>query len=220
MSAQHQRRFVVIAAIVLAMAGTLQALSRQEAIPPRESFAMFPRQIGAWTGTRAPDFDKRVLEILGVDEYLNWTLRRGDSVLGLYIGYWGSQRHGDTMHSPMNCLPGSGWQPLGRETLTIPVQTTEGARDIVVNRIIIEKGLDRQLVLYWYQSHQRVVAREYAGKVYTVLDAIRYNRSDAAMVRLVIPLRGSSRSAEDEAERVATEFVQQVFPVLPRFLPA
>jgi EpsI family protein len=202
------------------MAATLHALSRQELVPPRESFARFPQQIGRWTGSKAPDFDTEVLEILGVDDYLNWVVRRQDAVVGLYVGYWATQRHGDTMHSPMNCLPGSGWEPLGRDTIAIPVVTDAGPRSMTVNRIIIQKGLDRQLVLYWYQSHQRVVASEYAGKVYTVLDAIRHNRSDAAMVRVVTPLRANSLAAEAEAERTATEFVQELAPQLTRFLPA
>jgi EpsI family protein len=220
MTGQQRHRVLIAAAIVFAMAAALRGMSRQEIVPPRESFARFPQQIGAWTGQKGPDFDKRVLEILGVDEYVNWTMRRGDALAGLYIGYWGSQRHGDTMHSPMNCLPGSGWEPMERRTIAIQVGSPTAPRTIAVNRIVIEKGLDRQLVLYWYQSQQRVVASEYAGKLHTVLDAIRYNRSDAAMIRIVVPLGARTRAAEDAAERTASELVQQLFPVLPRFLPA
>jgi EpsI family protein len=217
----HQRTRLIVAAVVLAgMTAGLQALSRQEAVPPRESFRNFPTRIGDWSGRKLADFDQRVLDILGVDEYLNWTLTRGSAHVGLYVGYWGSQRHGDTIHSPLNCLPGSGWQPVSRGILPIAVSGEGGApRTIGVNRIVIEKGLDRQLVLYWYQSHNRIVANEYAGKVYTVLDAIRYNRSDAAMIRIVRPIAGNSFQAELAAERDAVDAVRALFPVLPRFLP-
>ena len=111
--------------------------------------------------------------------------------VGLYVGYHDSQRQGDTIHSPLNCLPGAGWQPLEQGRITVSVRDHGTARPapIEVNRVVIGKGLDRQLVLYWYQSHRRVVASEYWGKVYTVLDAMRYNRTDAAMVRVITPVR-------------------------------
>ena len=84
--------------------------------------------------------------------------------------------------------------------------------------MLIGKGLDRQLVLYWYQSHRRVVASEYWGKVYTVMDAVRYNRTDAALVRLVIPLR--DQQAVESAEQSGVAFVQSLFPLLSRYLPS
>ncbi len=215
-----RRRLAIAAALFIAMTAVLARASADEAIPARQPFAQFPTRIGEWTGTRAADFDRRVLDVLGVDDYLNWTLTDpGYRVLGLYVGYWGSQRHGDTIHSPLNCLPGSGWQPISRRSLAIDVRGTHGPRTATVNRIVIEKGLDRQLVLYWYQSRDRVVASEYAGKVYTVLDAIRYHRSDAAIVRIVSPIRDASAAAEADAERVAAAFVQDLVPVLPGFLP-
>jgi len=220
MSSQQRNRLGVGALLLIVMVGALQRVSGHEIVPERRAFASFPRQIGGWSGTKAPDFDTRVISILGVDDYVNWTMSRSaGGPLGLYIGYWGTQRHGDTIHSPLNCLPGSGWEPIDRRTLSIDVKGPSGPRTVVVNRIVIEKGLDRQLVLYWYQSRDRVVASEYAAKVHTVLDAIRYHRSDAAIVRVVTPMTGASSGAELEAERTASAFVQDLFPVLPGFLP-
>jgi EpsI family protein len=97
--------------------------------------------------------------------------------------------------------------------ISIPV---EGGDPIEVNRIVISKGLDQQLVLYWYQSHGRVVASEYWGKIYTVLDALRTNRTDAALVRVICPVGGA---AEAKAEREAVRFVQSFFPLLDDYLP-
>ena len=218
MSGTHRR--LGLAAVLLAlMTVTLARVSGQESVPARESFARFPSQIAGWSGVKAPDFEPRVVAILGLDDYLNWTMTRRADVLGLYIGYWGSQRHGDTIHSPLNCLPGSGWEAIDRRGLQVNVATASGPRAILVNRIVIEKGLDRQLVLYWYQSRDRVVASEYAAKVHTVVDAIRYRRSDAAIVRIVSPIAGTSAAAEADAERVATALVRDLFPALPGFLP-
>jgi EpsI family protein len=123
------------------------------------------------------------------------------------------------MHSPLNCLPGAGWIPTSKSALTI--RALDGAqkapRDIVVNRVVIERGLDRQLVLYWYQTHGRVIASEYWGKIYTVVDALRYNRTDAAMIRVMTPL--NDQSPEQAAEARAVQFVQALFPQLSQYLP-
>jgi EpsI family protein len=90
-----------------------------------------------------------------------------------------------------------------------------GAAPIEVNRYVIAKGLDRQLVLYWYQSHGRVIASEYWAKIFLTLDAIRLNRTDGALVRVITPIRGS----EVAAEREAVQFVQTLFPLLGQYLP-
>jgi EpsI family protein len=143
-------------------------------------------------------------------------LDAGKRPIGLYVGYYGSQRQGDTMHSPLNCLPGAGWSPVSFRRMSISVPSSaEASRDITVNRYVIEKGLDRQLVLYWYQGHGRVVASEYLGKIYMVLDAIRTNRTDGAMVRIIAPIV----TDEAHAEAQAVGFAQVLFPLLGRYLP-
>jgi EpsI family protein len=159
--------------------------------------------------------------VLGVDDYIIRSYFGPRLGLGLYVGFYTSQRQGDTIHSPLNCLPGAGWQPVEQGRTTIMVRdnaTSTSTRPIEVNRVVIEKGLDRQLVYYWYQSRDRVVASEYWGKIYTVLDAVKYNRTDAALVRVVLPMpdQGSAKVA-DEA---GVAFVQSLFPMLHRFVPA
>jgi EpsI family protein len=110
-------------------------------------------------------------------------------------------------------MPGSGWTLLGESRQAIPV----GSQDpIQVKRVTIQKGLDRQLVLYWYQSHGRVIPSEYTGKIYMVVDAISMHRTDAALVRVITPL---GESSENAAERRAVSFVQQLFPLLSAYIP-
>jgi EpsI family protein len=145
--------------------------------------------------------------------------RAGAGVVGLYVGFYATQRQGASIHSPLNCLPGAGWVPTQRSYLPLTVPTdTGGARQLELNRIVIEKGLDREVVLYWYQSHGRVVASEYWGKMYSVLDAIRINRTDAALVRIVAPVNPAA--GVEEAEQRATEFARALFPLLGNFLPS
>ena len=208
---------LLIVTLLLGSAAYAAHMPRVEQPAQRRPFVVFPTHLEGWSGVDGPALDEAAVALLGVDEYLNRVYERGAAYLGLYIGYHNSQRQGDTLHSPLNCLPGSGWQPLSRTWHDIPVGT-EGS--IRVNRYVIQKGLERQVVLYWYQSHGRVIASEYAGKFYAVYDAIRLNRTDAAMIRIASPIHGSSPEDEQRATEHAVSFVRAIYPVLPAFIPS
>lgn len=214
-------RLLLLSICMLLASAYMLRITKAEPVLIRQSLAALPMQIGPWQGQQEP-VDPQSLAALRVDDYVNCIytgLNR--AVVGLYIGYYESQRQGDTMHSPLNCLPGAGWNPVvkGHVTVRVAAGGPETDRQIEVNRIVIQKGIDRQLVLYWYQSHGRVVASEYWGKVYTVLDAMRLNRTDAALVRIVSPIVGLDEAAGMESEHLATDFVRALFPLLDRYLP-
>jgi EpsI family protein len=201
---------LVMASIVIGRA------SKSERVAPRASFATFPVTVGEWSGQELGAFEDRVLRVLGVDDYLNRVYVSKRRAAGLYIGYYRSQRQGDTIHSPLNCLPGAGWEPVSKERVSIAVEPN---RSIEVNEFVIEKGLDRQVVVYWYQSHGRVVASEYVGKAYLVLDALRLNRTDGAIVRIVAPVNDRDAGGELAAASIAREFTTSLFPLLSSYLP-
>ena len=213
-------RALVLFVCFVTGAGLVVRAERPEPVPVRASFAGFPTELHGWRGTQQPPLTKDILAVLGVDDYMTRAYFAPDRAgVGLYIGYYGSQRQGDTMHSPLNCLPGAGWQPVSQTTMpvSVPVEGgTGGERTIVINRYMIQKGIDRQLVLYWYQSHGRVVASEYWGKFYLIRDAVRLNRTDGALVRVIAPVVRS----EPEAEQTAVEFIKVLFPALDGYLPA
>jgi len=219
-------RLIVLSAVLLAAAGFTATASVVETVPIRESFATFPMQIGEWKGQPLPPFEDDIMAVLGVDEYVNRNYYSARVPLNLYVGYYQSQRQGDAIHSPLNCLPGAGWEPSKRDYLSVDVAATSAAAaspvplTITVNRYLIRKGSDTQVVLYWYQSQGRVVANEYWSKVYMVYDAMRSNRTDAAMVRVIVPVVGAGETAEHEAERQATDFVKAMYPFLGRYLPS
>jgi len=170
-----------------------------------------------------PPMDPKALAILGVDDYMSRTyFGSGRRIAGLYVGFWKSQTQGDTIHSPLNCLPGSGWEPLSKDYLTVDVPEGAAApsRSISINRYVIQKGLDRQVVLYWYQSHGRVVASEYTSKFFLVKDAIQMNRTDAALVRVIVPIASSDGEAEMRAQADGVGFIRTFFPVLRQYLPS
>ena len=217
-------RLFVLSATFVAATALIARATVSEPVPVRQSFASFPTMISGWQGHAGEPFDPKILAVLGVDEYVNlYFTKAAQPPIGLYVGYYQSQREGDTMHSPMNCLPGAGWEPESQGRLTIPVTTSRMAggveQPITVNRYVIRKGIDRQLVLYWYQSHGRVVASEYTSKVYMVLDAMRTNRTDAALVRVITPLP-EDPAGQAAAEARAVEFVKGMAPALADHLPS
>lgn len=221
------RAAVITACLILSTVALAQA-SRSESTPLRVPLSRFPTELGVWKGAPAAPLDQKVLTQLAVDDHLNRVYRsEGAMPVGLYVGYYESQRQGETMHSPMNCLPGSGWQPVesGRTRVALnSVVSGQTLAPLEINRYIVRKGGDNLLVLYWYQSHGRVVASEYWGKFYTVLDSIRLNRTDAALVRVVIPipsgdLVSGNRENEARSEVVGADFVRTMYPLLVHHLP-
>lgn len=190
--------------------------SQAEIAIPRERFGAFPMTISKWRGQTDPPLTQHVLDVLGVDDYLSRTYytTNGD-VANLYMGFYENQRQGDTVHSPLNCLPGAGWEPIEKQR--VQLRTPNGP--VVVNELVIEKGIDHQLVLYWYQAHGRVVASEYWGKTYLVLDALRLNRTDGSMIRVITNLGDNPKEQRLRASAIAHEFAETVLPMLGRYLP-
>jgi EpsI family protein len=212
-------RAAVLCLMLAATSLFLANARKVEATIARTTFESFPMTLGPWRAVNDPPLEEDILKVLGVDDYASRIYYKGkDTAVGLYMGYYGSQRQGDTIHSPMNCLPGAGWEPVQQGRLTIA--NADGAgRDITVNRYVVQKGLERQLVLYWYQSRGRVVASEYWSKLFLIHDAMRTNRTDGALVRVIAPIPVGAEDNGAAAEKLAEEFVRVLFPVLPPYLP-
>jgi EpsI family protein len=210
-------RLVLLSVVLISASAFIARASRPEIVPIREPLSGMPMQIGHWSEPLEHSIDSKVMAVLGVDDYISRVYYNPELFpADLYIGYYQSQREGDTIHSPLNCLPGAGWNPVKTGHISI---ARDGMPAIDINRIIILKGTDKRVVLYWYQSHGRVIASEYWGKIYTVLDALRTNRTDAALVRVICPVEGSDGQTEIFAEKHAVEFVTALYPLLGRFLP-
>lgn len=224
MDEPHQTlRSVILAACLGLCAAGLGSGVTAEPTPPRVPLTEFATAHGEWRSVSSPPLTRDVLAVLGLDEYINRVYNSRDGVvLGLYVAYYGSQRQGEAIHSPLNCMPGAGWQPVssGREAITVAAgPSTAMTSSIEINRYVVEKDGQRMLVYYWYQSQGRVVASEYWGKYYTVVDAIRRGRTDAALVRVIVPIGGADAASEARAARAGIGFVQSIFPMLERHLP-
>lgn len=207
-------RALIVAILVAAAAFATRGISRTTVAAAGSVIARpldrLPITIADWSGRRLPDVDDASRRVLGADDYLNRRYLRGDSAgVDLFVAFYASQRQGDAIHSPQNCLPGAGWHPVARTM--VPFAVADG-RTVTVNRYVIEKGHDRRVVYYWYHGRGRVVANEYVNKAWLVVDAMRTGRSDGALVRAMAP-------ATLEGERDAKAFVQSLFAPLSQTLP-
>lgn len=205
-------RLWITVGLLLGSSALLHALSHGEKKIPREPLSELPYSVGVWKGNDIP-LSPAIVTALNVTDHTNRAYFDPAGVpVQLYIGYYASQRTGDTIHSPKNCLPGSGWEPIRSGYIPIDVQ---GGRQITVNEYLIQKEQDREMVFYWYQDGGRVIASEYAAKYWMVSDAISRNRTDGALVRVVT----SSNDGEANARSRLIRFTQVLFPRLNDILP-
>jgi len=204
----------VVTIFLLAQAAMLYSSIRPEAIPRTEPLADMPRFLGDWHSIYDGVIEPEILEVLQADDVLDrqYADQAGDQA-NLYIAAFRSQRNGKAPHSPKNCLPGSGWTPLVEDYSAIDLGQ---GPPIVVNRYIVTHGDRRSLVLYWYQSRERVVANEYRAKFWVVADAIRYNRTDTAIVRVIVDIFNGDA---DHAQHSAVDFVKTFYPAIRAILP-
>jgi EpsI family protein len=202
-------RWCVLSVLVLATIGVRDRLSAPPAAPDTQALSLFPSTIGSWAGTDSP-LDPDVLKTAAVDDYLNRNYRSDKAELGLYVGYYKSQRKGEALHSPLQCLPGAGWEPMTAEPYRLTSEADGTAS--TVNKLIVQKGVDQMLVLYWYQTLNRVTASEYARKLFLVADAFRTGRTDVALVRVIIPIDRLDPAGESKAMEHARPFAAQVLP--------
>ncbi len=204
-----------ITILLLAQAGLMYSSIGPEAVPPGRPLAGFPATIGPWQMVQEGVIDAEAREVLKADDLL--TRVYGDSASGrvadLFIAAFRSQRNGKAPHSPKNCLPGAGWVKIDQSEISVDVGAPQ---PIPVNRYVVAHGDNRSLVLYWYQSRDRAVANEYKAKFWVVADAIRLNRTDTALIRVIVPIRDKN---EDLADRTALAFVRDTFGTIRAFIP-
>ena len=204
------------AAIIMAATfGLLAYLSNPELIIPTKPFSTFPTRIGQWTGIEQR-FDAEIYNILGVDDSFYATYQHPDNKwVNLYIGYYQSQREGELIHSPKNCMPGGGWNIV--ESKVVPLKIKENpSTQFNIIKLVLQNGSKKQISYYWYQSRGRIISSEYMQKIYLVWDAITRNRTDGSFVRLIAPVN------KDEKETLAVleAFALDLFPILKDYIPS
>jgi len=212
---RSQWRFLMAAVLLGGTALLLHARNSGEVIVARPALSSFPKTLQDWTST---DFSipQDVLDVLGPGDFLlrDYRKQSNNSVVDLFIAYFPSQRSGDTIHSPKNCLPGAGWAPVQADRITVVLP---GRDPFPANRYVIAKGEERQLVLYWYWAHNRAVASEYSAKFYLVAESIRMHRSDGSLIR--VTTRVAPWENIDSAQQRLLSFSGNLVPLINSYVP-
>lgn len=189
---------------------------RVDHIPTRTEFSRFPDRIGPWIG-QTETINDQFVGFLKFDDYLLSTYQApANTPVNFYAAYYSSQRKGDSAHSPRSCIPGGGWKINGISSVKVEGVNVGGV-PLTVNRVLIEKGEQRQLVYYWFQQRGRVITDEFLVKWYLLWDGVMLNRTDGAMIRLVT----SAQNAEEvsAADQRLNEFAATVVPLLEPYIP-
>ena len=188
--------------------------SQSERIAPNKPFSEFPLEIDQWKGQKDA-LDQQVYNILGVEDYILANYRKNSKeTVNLYVGFYQSQKEGDIIHSPKNCMPGSGWN-IAKSSIE-PVYMTDTGKSINTIKLLLQKGSQKQVVLYWFQSRGRIISSEYMQKIWLVIDSVIKHRTDGSFVRLISPV------VVDEAAtiKVLKEFANKVYPILNEHIPS
>ena len=206
--------------LLAVVATTLWGPLNQQIKPQRTPYTQFPLQLpGGWAG-RQDNIDKQILLTLAVDDYFIANYTRGNSPwVNFYSAYYDSQSSGASSHSPRTCIPGGGWKLDRIEDHTVGIAAANGrpASSLKVNRTVIQKGEDRQLVYYWFDQRGRNLTDELEVKWFILHDAITRSRTDGALMRLVTAVSPHEDLAD--ADRRLEAFIGEVSPLLPEYVP-
>ena len=186
--------------------------SGKEVIPQIRPWREFPATVQNWNRVEDIAIDQETLDRLKPDDYLNrnYEAAGGKSIVNFFVGYFNSRRNGRAPHSPEWCLPGAGWTSVS--TSRIPIEVANSG-SFISNEYVIQKGLDKELVLYWYHQGTRTVAGELMAQLYSVPDLLLHGRTDTALIRIIVPAGTGDMS---QAKRTATQFAQQVYPLVQK----
>ena len=218
MSFPNHKYARLLTIVLMLQAGVYYALaSRSELTPAIGPLSAFPTNLGDWHMTAEFPMDPDIQRLLNADDTLSrgYSNPSGTAAPTLFIAFFKTQRYGQSPHSPKNCLPGAGWDQVESGTLSIDVPNWHGP--IVANKYLVSHGDQKVLTIYWYQSHNRVIASEFSARFWLVMDAVRYRRSDTSIVRVMVPVKDDDVTT---ATHTGTAFVQTLFPTLLKHLPA
>ncbi|MCF7702194.1 VPLPA-CTERM-specific exosortase XrtD [Loktanella sp. M215] len=187
-------------------------------MPDRDRFSAFPRDILDWNSYTIP-LEPDVEQVLKASDYINAVYTspsNPNTYINFFAAYYDKQTEGSGIHSPEVCLPVGGWEifSIAQTPIAMP-DTVYGTFD--VNRAVIEKGLSRQLVYYWFEQRGTRMTNDYMAKIDVVYDSLTIGRTDGALVRFVTPIAESETEADADARM--QKFMADLLPKLPRFIP-
>lgn len=216
----HSSVAMICAALLTGCVSSLWLLMQTpDPLPPeREPFSLFPRSIGGWSGITSK-LDTEVEEVLGADDYINaFFLAPGEKApVNLFVAFYNKQTEGSGIHSPEVCLPVGGWEIFSLEPHNVVVSNEVTYGSFTVNRAVIQKGLHKQLVYYWFEQRGRRMTNDFLAKLVVVYDSIRIGRTDGALIRYVTEIGRNETEADADARLI--RFMETSLTRMPRFVP-
>jgi EpsI family protein len=214
-------QFWVVLLLLFVSIALIRIRGDHDRVPPSQPLADLSKSIGPWQ-SKDLAIAPSVLDVLGKGVFLNRVYTPSSAVarsnsaqpVGLFIGYFPTQRSGQSIHSPQNCLPGSGWSFVSSGVT--PISEGPGKR-YMVGEYLISNGVEREEVFYWYRTHGHNIANDYAAKARMITDSILYNRTDAALVRVMTPVASGESQADAHAR--ALKFTELMVPMLSAYIP-
>lgn len=219
-------RFWVIVLMMVATVLVLRWRGNVDWVPQSRPLNLFPQTIDGLTAIDIP-IDPATLKVLGKGDFLSRQyssqpplpdgVAPGAGVtppIGLFIAYFPTQRSGQSIHSPQNCLPGAGWTFASSG---VTVLTDAAGKKYRVGDYIITNGNSTDEALYWYQLHGRSIANDYVAKASTFVDSIRLGRTDEALIRIITPVAPNEQRQAAHAR--AVKFAERIVPLLPAYIP-
>ncbi|MEM6480737.1 MAG: VPLPA-CTERM-specific exosortase XrtD [Pseudomonadota bacterium] len=183
----------------------------------RQPFAAYPSQVGNWSSTTTR-LDPQVERVLGASDYLNATFRTPGTgaAVNMFLAFYETQSEGEGIHSPEVCLPVGGWEIATLELHSIDMSAS-GYGVFEVNRAVIQKGLSKQLVYYWFEQRGKRMTNDILAKFSVLVDGFLMGRTDGALVRYVTEIKEGETEADADARLQG--FIAQSLERMPQFLP-
>ena len=208
-------RIVILSVLFLLCALFVYAFDKDSATPIATSLQHFPLTLGTWQALNTQAMGEDIESVLGVDDYIlrNYRNPQGTQI-NVYVSYFSYTDRNKGYHSPLNCMPGSGWNIA--ETSPVALDLPGTGQEATVNRLILQNGERKMVSLYWYQCRGRILHNEYVERIYRVIDSIFMNRTDGAFIRL-LAVNSDQKVQEDTA--MLKDFATRIIPELREYLP-
>ena len=204
---------LILCLLLLGVAGFVHIFDAARETGIKKSLEFFPKEVGQWKAHT----DRRISEsealLLGLDDYLfrDYSSPGGGNI-NFYASFFSANNKDKGFHSPLNCMPGSGWDVASVENVSLQLPDGE---EVQTRKMLLMRGSEYQLSLYWYQCRSRIIASEYWERIYRVMDSIRYNRTDGAFVRLLVTGSGVDHNGLEELKG----FASRIIPLLEKHFP-
>ena len=170
--------------VLLAIGGFAWSLQLQPVLEiDASALSTLPMRIDVYDGEELA-LESTVESILRADFNLQRSYYGIDSLVWLYVGYYGTTRGGRPEHTPRGCYTGAGWGIESARTLSV---IPNG--ELRVNEYLIEQNGERRLVHFWYRSGRRTgMLGGWDQNMDRFLGRLTDGRADGALIRISTPI--------------------------------